>query len=117
MSSWGLFQPLRDRLVALLDLKVRGSPDVNPPPPEILHELTIHPSTAFAEDLSEEAIEGALHRCPDVSGGTRAEGCGVELRGWDGGGGRSGRRIEGGSKSESPHEPHRSLSVGGCSCA
>jgi MinD-like ATPase involved in chromosome partitioning or flagellar assembly len=59
-GPWGLFQPLRDRLVALLDLKVTGSPEVNPPPPEILHELTIHPSTAFAEDLPEKAMQGIL---------------------------------------------------------
>lgn len=59
-GPWGLFQPLRDRLVALLDLKVTGSPEVNSPPPEILHELTIHPSTAFAEDLPEKAMQGIL---------------------------------------------------------
>jgi MinD-like ATPase involved in chromosome partitioning or flagellar assembly len=59
-GPWGLFQPLRDRLVAILDLKVTGSPEVTPPSPEILNELTIRPSTAFAEDLTEEAMQEFL---------------------------------------------------------
>lgn len=59
-GSWGIFQPLRDRLVALLDLKVTGSHEVCPPSPEILQELRIHPSTAFAEDLSEQAMQEFL---------------------------------------------------------
>ncbi|MFM8358099.1 MAG: KGGVGR-motif variant AAA ATPase, partial [Verrucomicrobiota bacterium] len=59
-GSWGLFQPLRDRLVALLDLKVTGSPEVSPPSSEILQELRIDSSTAFAEDLSEQAMQEFL---------------------------------------------------------
>lgn len=59
-GPWGLFQPLRDRLVAILDLKVTGSPEARPPSSEILQELRVHSSTAFAEDLTEQAMQELL---------------------------------------------------------
>jgi hypothetical protein len=59
-GPWGIFQPLRDRLVAVLDLKVSGTPEALPPSPKILEQLTLDESTAFAEDLSEDAMQRFL---------------------------------------------------------
>lgn len=59
-GAWGIFQPLRDRIVEVLDLTVSEDPELPPPSRKILGELDVSSLLAFAEDQSEDQMQRFL---------------------------------------------------------